>query len=486
MAIEEANLEEINQRGLFGRIAGYMRLTGPGYLQSAMTLGSGTAAACLLSGWAFGYKLLWVQPVAMLMGVIVFAAIAKQTLHNDERPYEVFWKRLHPLMALAWGLSALFASIYWNIPQYAIAVSSVADLGEVIGMGTVEKTIEGQTVTLAVTQTKTAKWIIGLVILAICIVLSWAYSQRGRWVRVYERLIKVVVWGMVLAFAWVAIATGIQWGEMFKGLVGFHIPSLSNTDGMVILLGGLSAAVGINMVFLYPYSLRQRDWGKEHEGLAQYDLISGMFIPFSIASILVIVATANTIGPEGVSPLDEKPASMVNLIPIMSKTLGSNIAPLVLGLGLFAMGLSSITVQMVAAGFTAVEILGMKHGGWGHRICMLLPAPVGIFGSVTLKPLDFAVHVSAVMVIFLPLVYIGFLILNNKKSHLGEATPRGGTRVLWNIGLALAIAVVTIASVVVAYSKVKSKFFTKVPAAESASREAPAQTAAAPHVVIVR
>jgi hypothetical protein len=176
---------------------------------------------------------------------------------------------------------------------------------------------------------------------------------------------------------------------------------------------------------------------------------------------------------------------MVNLIPIMSKTLGSNIAPLVLGLGLFAMGLSSITVQMVAAGFTAVEILGMKHGGWGHRICMLLPAPVGIWGSVTLEPLKFAVHVSAVMVVFLPLVYIGFMILNNKKSYLGDATPRGGKRVVWNIGLTLAIAVVTIASFVVTYNKVKTKFFSK-PAAESASVEVPAQTVAAPHAVIVR
>lgn len=440
MATEEVSLEEIRRRGWLGRVVGYARLTGPGYLQSAMTLGSGTAAVCLLSGWAYGYKLLWVQPVAMVLGIIVFAAIAKQTLNSGERPYAVFWNRLHPAMALAWGLSALFASIFWNIPQYAIAVSSLADLGVEFGF--------------AGATTTTSKWIIGFAILGVCIPLSWAYSRRGRPVRIYERLIKIMVWGMVIAFAWVAIATQINWGELFKGLFGFYIPDpKTEREGLWIMLAGLSAAVGINMVFLYPYSLRQRNWGREHEGVAHYDLLSGMFLPFAIASILVIIATANTIGPDAADHLAEKPASMCHLIPIMSEQFGARGSALLLGFGLFAMGFSSITVQMLAAGFTATEILGLKSGGWGHRLCMLLPAPVGIWGSVTLKPLIFAVYVSVGMVFFLPAVYIGFMILNNMASYMGKAMPRGGKRWLWNIGLILAIAVVTAASLLTVWHK---------------------------------
>lgn len=598
---DEPRLEEINRRSLPGRILGYARLTGPGYLQSAMTLGSGTAAACLLSGWYLGYKLLWVQPAAMLLGVIVFAAIAKQTLNSDDRPYEAFWNRLHPLMALAWGLSALFASIFWNIPQYAIAVSSVADLGEQFGVKAADLTlvtgiagsIEGAFAVEAVDPVLVLKWLIGLAILAVCIVLSWSYGKEGRTVRVcqkavrvigwamvlamagafvagggvfgiafavvflsllavsgegeqptryvrgilwivatalavaplfvsivieetsvagaglwpwiaivallllrgllrrdpsasiYEIFIKITVWGMVFAFAWVAVATEIQWGELLKGLFGFHIPSpVSNSKGFWYMLGGLSAAVGINMVFLYPYSLRQRNWGKHHEGLAQYDLLSGMFLPFAIASVFVIIATANTIGPGAANHMTEQPRSMVHLIPVLSETLGKNAAAILLGLGLFAMGLSSITVQMVAAGFTATEMFGLKHGGWGHRICMLLPAPVGILGSVTLKPLELAVYVSAGMVVFLPLAYIGFLILNNKSSYLGEAMPRAGRRWIWNIGLTLAITVVTVASVMATYNKVREHFKKKAEAEKkTALIESAPRAASAMHVI---
>ena len=43
----------------------YLKLLGPGYLQSAMTLGGGTASASLFAGAVFGYQLLWVAPVAM-------------------------------------------------------------------------------------------------------------------------------------------------------------------------------------------------------------------------------------------------------------------------------------------------------------------------------------------------------------------------------------------------------------------------------------
>lgn len=442
MANEEAVLEEISQRSFFGRMFGYMRLTGPGYLQSAMTLGSGTAAACLVSGWMFGYKLLWVQPASMLLGVIVFAAIAKQTLNNDERPYMAFWNRLSPVMALIWGISALFASVFWNIPQYAIAVSSAADLGNEFGM-------TGATTT-------TGRWIIGAAILAFCIPLSWAYSERGTPVRIYEKLIKITVWAMVIAFGWVALSTGVDWGELGKGLFGFHIPDVS-TPGIWVLLGGLSAAVGINMVFLYPYSLRQRGWGKNHEGLAQYDLLSGMFLPFSIASILVIIATANTIGPGAEHHTAEMPRSMANLIPVLSGTVGNKASAVILGFGLIAMGVSSITVQMVAAGFTATEMMGLRPGGWPHRICMLLPAPVGIIGSVSLKAMALAIYVSAAMVILLPATYVGFLILNNMKSYLGEAMPRGGRRLLWNVGLVLAISVVTAASALTVYKKFKDR-----------------------------
>ena len=64
LAAERAQLVELAGRPLGQRLRGYWRFVGPGFLQSAMTLGSGTAASCLFAGAVFGYQLLWVAPPA--------------------------------------------------------------------------------------------------------------------------------------------------------------------------------------------------------------------------------------------------------------------------------------------------------------------------------------------------------------------------------------------------------------------------------------
>ena len=78
------------------RIRHYLGLIGPGYMQSAMTLGGGTAATSLFAGAVFGYKLLWVAPLAMLLGVVMLSAVAHQTLSTGRRPFEAINSEIAP------------------------------------------------------------------------------------------------------------------------------------------------------------------------------------------------------------------------------------------------------------------------------------------------------------------------------------------------------------------------------------------------------
>jgi len=74
-------------------------------------VGAGSAGSTILAGAAFGYKLLWVNALAMGLGIVVFAAIGRQTLLTHARPYDVFRKRLHPALAAFLGL-AVFHLLY--------------------------------------------------------------------------------------------------------------------------------------------------------------------------------------------------------------------------------------------------------------------------------------------------------------------------------------------------------------------------------------
>ena len=111
---QEHTFAELDQRPFVPRVAGYLRYMGPGYMQSAMTLGGGSAFAAIFSGAAFGYSLLWVAPLAMLLGIIVMSAVAWQTLSTGRDPYDALSEWVHPVFAWAFAWGGLLSSIIWQ------------------------------------------------------------------------------------------------------------------------------------------------------------------------------------------------------------------------------------------------------------------------------------------------------------------------------------------------------------------------------------
>ena len=64
-------LQEAQSRGSLSTLGAYMRLSGPGWLQSALTLGGGSLGSSLYLGILAGTSLLWLQPFAMIIGVVM-------------------------------------------------------------------------------------------------------------------------------------------------------------------------------------------------------------------------------------------------------------------------------------------------------------------------------------------------------------------------------------------------------------------------------
>jgi CBS domain-containing protein len=58
------------------------------------------------------------------------------------------------------------------------------------------------------------------------------------------------------------------------------------------MITAAATAVGINMTFLLPYSMLRKGWDRESRGLAIFDLSTGLFIPFVLATGCVVIATA--------------------------------------------------------------------------------------------------------------------------------------------------------------------------------------------------
>ena len=99
---EVAQLEALAAQPVLKRLPTYVRLSGPGWLQGAMTLGGGSAITSLTIGGVYGYQLLWVQPLSMLVGCIMLFALSHQTLSTGVAPFKAMREHVHPAMAWAW------------------------------------------------------------------------------------------------------------------------------------------------------------------------------------------------------------------------------------------------------------------------------------------------------------------------------------------------------------------------------------------------
>lgn len=441
-------LASVESKGAATRIKTYWRLTGPGWMQSAMTLGASSSAASLFAGALVGYGLLWVQPLAMMFGVIMLSAMVHQTLSTGCRPFDAMRRFIHPAFAWTWALAALLSTIIWHIPQYAMAAGMAQDMLKAVTGWQPEP--HQETVSLLG---------LGFVILCVSVYITWGYGKKRKGVRLYERILKGFLWLIIFAFALVVldgfIKGKIAVGEMFKGF----IPNIPKSDNPQVrqkitslIIGGFSGAVGINMTFLFPYTLLARGWSREHRGLGKFDLLTGMLIPYSVATGLIIVATGATL--YNTPQIEQMLAENRQLTPVLAASMLEQagihhfVARIIFGMGILGMVMTTISMQMLVAGFAVCEMFKVEPGGRLYRWACLIPTPA-FLGVLFWQKMSYwvAIPTAAICGILLPIAYIGFFLLNNNKRYLGEDTPRGIKAVFWNIGMVTAI-VLTLAGAV--------------------------------------
>jgi len=443
LAQDVAELQALEGKPFFSRAGGYIKRTGPGLLQSAMTLGAGSATASVVAGASFGYKLLWVQPLAMFLGVMMLAALGNVVLTTGERPYKAFGREMSKTLVFLWALGTIMASIIWHFPQYGLAASAARDLTALAGSPAYDAQGDFTGIGLAVS------FGVGLLILGINTYTVWSYGSSTKGIKLYEWFLRTVIGLIILMFAIVVASSvaKIDWTELGKGFIGWYgIPEYQNPKHVTLVLGMLGAAVGINMTFLYPYSLLAKGWGKPHKTLARWDLAMSMFLPFALVTSLVIIAmtvtgvyTGEEVLRDGLRPV----AAAASLHGV----LGENAGRIVFDVGLIAMTCSAISTHMVVCGFTFCEMLGLEYTKTRFRLFAFTPT-IGILGVVTKLPFWFPVAASAICFAMLPIAYLAFLIMNNKRSYIGDAVGKGLRRVLWNAILVVALAMATIGSII--------------------------------------
>lgn len=514
----------------------FVRLSGPGWLQSGITLGGGSLSSSLYLGVLVGFSFMWLQPLAMILGIIMMSAIAYVTLSAGERPLHAINRHVNPVLGWGWLIASMMANLVWSLPQFALGTAA---LRQNLMPGLIGNSVMGEI---------PGKMIAGAIFLAICLTFTMTYGAGGKGVKIFEILIKIIVSIIVLSFIGVVIKLSVEgrinWGEILGGLIPDLSLFIKPTDKIMphilkvaeqfrpfwtnmivgqqrdVMISAAATAVGINMTFLLPYSMLRKGWDKYFRGLAIFDLSTGLFIPFILATGCVVIASssqfhavpaqglvaeepggqitaepaANLVGPykglladrlkfqigekafgkltteqikeqsEALPWADKRMAAMLvkrdafNLADTLTPLTGAVIAQYLFGLGVIGMAMSAATMLMTINGLCFCELLGRAPRGWTQKIGSLMVS-VGALGPFFWKDAApyLAVPTSVFAMVLLPIAYFAFFLLMNQKTFMGNNMPTGGKRVLWNVLMALASGAAAFGSVWSLWSKLQWK-----------------------------
>ena len=317
---ERQMLEDAQQKGTGATLLTFVRLSGPGWLQSAITLGGGSLAGALFLGALGGVSMLWLQLVAIVMGVIMLSAISYVTLSTNERPFQAINNHINPALGWGWLIATSLENMIWCMPQFSLCYGAL-DGNLIPGM---EEKYLPKPMALGGGEEPfmlpVGPLLVSAVILVLVSIVVIMNARRGLAAKMFDWLLKALVGMVVICFfgvvALLAMSGSLNWGQIFMGF----IPDLSQWNGpsgavkdliagmpagpqafwttevvaqqRIRMIGAAATAVGINMTFLMPYTLLHRGWDKLFRGLARFDLSTGMAIPYIIVTTCVVIAAA--------------------------------------------------------------------------------------------------------------------------------------------------------------------------------------------------
>ncbi len=320
----------------------YIKLSGPGWLQSAITLGGGSLAGALFLGVLGGTSLLWLQLVAIIMGVVMLSAISYVTLSTGRRPFEAINSEINPALGWGWLIATCMANMIWCMPQFSLCYDAL------------DKNLVALAGGEGLGDTTSTKLTVSIAILLAAGAIVLLNTKQGRAAKLFDLFLKSLVGIVVICFFGVVVVLAVNgelnFGEIISGLIpnlnqwgqpagklGEAIAGLS-PDGQAfwrdkivssqrsVMIAAAATAVGINMTFLLPYSMLSRGWDKPFRGLARFDLSTGMAIPYVLVTSCVVIAAASSFHARIDDQLKSKDLAVMQQSPMFGSVKASLLA----------------------------------------------------------------------------------------------------------------------------------------------------------------
>lgn len=383
-------------------IKDFFKSIGPGIIFALTALGAGDLVDSSVSGSHYGYALMWVLALALLVRFLIVNLMARFDMCNQQG------------LTLLQGYAKIGRFFPWFFAIYSIFLGHMLNAIMIKGCA--------QALGNMTSFNNPMLWAVVTVAVSLFIGGRNVYKKL-------ETVMKILLAVMTLCFLGLAVACQPNPLEIVHGTFGFELPKGTGMFGALMITVSLVGSVAGSLTnFLYPHSCRAKGWVN-----ASYKKMQRNELLFSIIMLVILNLAMWIVGAEILRPAGIEVKSLDDISKALSMTFGPA-GSFIFYAGVF--GALYSTVLGVATGFTAIaveniHILRPERGEKYNHVAEDDPIYRYLSLFFLITPLvwslpgtpDFVV-ITLVANVFntvaLPAIAVGLLFITNKKDFIGK------------------------------------------------------------------
>jgi Mn2+/Fe2+ NRAMP family transporter len=364
----------------------WFRDIGPGVLIAAAFIGPGTVTLCTIAGASFGYSLIW----AIVLSTFSTIVLQEMSLRIG----------LVTRMNLAEVLRTSIKSIFLNRLIILLIISSIIIGNTAYEAGNITGASLGISAIINYESINYIPVFIGLI--------AFVILYQGDY-KILERSLVSLVIIMSVSFFITAIMTKPDVTNLLNGIFKPQV----NSSNLIVVLGLIGTTVFPYNIFLHS-SLVSEKWNSiDKLRVARIESFISILLGGLVSlSIIITAASVSNQNVTGVIDLAK------GLEPLYGK-----FAIYILGLGLFASGITSSITAPLAAAYVAKSCFGWNNSlkSKRFRLVWIFILITGVFVSmIDINPIEIIKFAQFSNSLLLPIIAIILLMLINDKNIISS------------------------------------------------------------------
>lgn len=398
--------------------SGLLKILGPGLITACVVIGPGSILTSSKVGATYGYQLVWVLLIAVILMMIYMTLGARLGVIAKATPADLLTERVGRWLPACIGVAVFcIASSY----QFGNNLGAASAFDVFIDF-----------------ENKRARAgsLIGITLLLnlAAIGFLFAFKDLYRWL---EMMMATFVGLMLLAFIVNLGFAGFQFGEFFTGFIPSLPTSETGERDWVTVIGWVGTTFIPAIAYYQAYLVRHKGWGREELQTGKRDARVGAII-LAMITLMIMSTAASVLRGEELSSVGDVAQQLRPLFKGWGQTIFC--------IGLFAAAYSSFLINSMAGGFLLAD--GLKLGSTPQsRWPRIFTASILVIGWVVasisvwfeLKPVAAIVFAQAITVLAAPLIGGVLWWLTSRRDIMGDDANRWPTHLAAGSGLVMLI-----------------------------------------------